>query len=70
MKKEKYIAPEVTVVEFRQETGYLLSGGNGTPLDGRIELMMYEEGNNNYRETEVFSKHNDWVQGNSSSFWD
>ena len=69
MEKKDYIKPELTVVTFRTERGYTLSGEiQGTPRTGFLELMLME--NENYHETESFSTHNTWTQGNSSSFWD
>ncbi len=69
MKKE-YIAPALTVVTFRQERGYALSGeSQGTPRTGFLELMLMDN-NDNYRETETFSTHDTWTQSNGNAFWD
>lgn len=69
MKKE-YIAPALTVVTFRQERGYALSGElQGTPRTGFLELMLMDN-NDNYRETETFSTHDTWTQSNGNAFWD
>ncbi len=67
---KSYIAPTLTIVTIRSERGYALSSTEGTPLADRLELMMYEQGNGTYRETEVFSTHDTWVKSNSESFWD
>ena len=68
MEKKTYIAPALTVVTFRAERGYSLSGTpEGTPRDGFLELMFMD--NDNYQETETFSQHSTWTQENSSSFW-
>ncbi len=40
------------------------------PLDGYIEIMMFDEQNNNYyRETETFIDHSDWNNDNNDAFW-
>lgn len=70
MNKKPYTAPTLAVVSVKTEHGYALSTTEGTPLSDRLELMMYEQGNDTYRETEVFSTHDTWVKGNSDSFWE
>ena len=68
MEKKTYIAPVLTVVTFRAERGYILSGApEGTPRDGFLELMLMDNGN--YQETETFSQHSTWTQESSSAFW-
>lgn len=39
MEKKQYIAPSLTVVEFKTEKGYYLSGGNETLLSVESELL-------------------------------
>lgn len=69
MQKQPYIPPTITVVEFRSEKGYAVSGVIGVPQDGLIELLNYENGS---QETEVFSVHEGWGDESSSDnhFWD
>lgn len=65
MKKQQYISPRLTVVEFRSERGYAIS--QLTPPDNMLELLFPEEGN---RETETFIVRDDWVEDNEqNTFW-
>ena len=67
--RRQYITPKLTVVSFKTEHGYALSGETlGNPLDGFIELMMPEEGNS-YHETETFNQRTGWGRSDNS-FWD
>lgn len=67
MNKKTYLAPQLTVVSFRNEKGYASSNPVGLPLTDRLELLFMQNGNE-YRETETFSVHNDWTEENGS-FW-
>lgn len=73
MEKKKYTPPSLTVVCFHSEHGFALSlpiENSINPLDGYIEMMMFEEqNNNNYRETETFIDHSVWTDYNSDAFW-
>ena len=66
MNKQPYITPAITVVEFRCEKGYAVSGVIGVPQEGLIELLNYENGS---QETESFIPHDTWTDG-SDHFWD
>ena len=69
MQKQPYIQPTITVVAFRSEKGYAVSGVIGVPQEGLIELLNYESGS---QETEVFSVHTGWDDESSTDnhFWD
>lgn len=65
MKKQHYIFPRLTVVEFRGERGYAIS--QLTPPDNMLELLFQEENN---RETETFVIRDGWVEDNEqNTFW-
>ena len=65
MKKQQYISPRLTEVEFRSERGYAIS--QLTPPDNMLELLFQEEGNN--RETETFIVRDGWADNEQNSFW-
>lgn len=73
MKKRIYIPPSITSVYFHAEKGYALSlpvEQSINPIDNYIELMMFDDADNNhYRETEAFIEHDDWSSSNPNSFW-
>ena len=64
MKKQQYISPGLTVVEFRSERGYAIS--QLTPSNDMLELLFQEENN---RETETFIVHDGWADNEQNSFW-
>lgn len=65
MKKQQYISPGLTVVEFRSERSYAIS--QLTPSNDMLELLFPEENN---RETETFIVRDDWVEDNEqNTFW-
>ncbi|MBR1767024.1 MAG: hypothetical protein IJ745_08355 [Bacteroidales bacterium] len=59
--KKKYIAPTLTVVEFRIECGFASSGVETTALD-----LIFPSGS---RETESFSSRSGWTDDGDNSFW-
>ena len=65
MKKQQYISPKLTVVEFCVERGFAFS--TPTPPDGMLELLFLEEDN---REMETFIVRDGWVEDdNQNTFW-
>ena len=64
MKKQQYISPGLTVVEFRSERSYAIS--QLTPSNDMLELLFQEEGN---RETETFIVRDGWADNEQNSFW-
>ena len=73
MDRKPYIQPVLTAVTFLVERGFAESlpvGMLGTPLENHIEMLMYMPGDgDDYHETEVFQRHETWVQGENGSFW-
>lgn len=67
MKKMQYTKPELTVVEFRAERGFVASDIIGLPQVGMLEMLYYE--NNANQETETFTTHDTWLEG-SNGFWE
>lgn len=64
MKKQQYISPGLTVVEFRSERSYAIS--QLTPSNDMLELLFPEENN---RETETFIVRDGWADNEQNSFW-
>ncbi len=64
MKKQQYISPGLTVVEFRSERSYAIS--QLTPSNDMLELLFQEENN---RETETFIVRDEWADNEQNSFW-
>jgi len=64
MKKQQYISPGLTVMEFRSERSYAIS--QLTPSNDMLELLFQEENN---RETETFIVRDGWADNEQNSFW-
>ena len=63
--KKSYITPILTVVLFKAEQGYALSGS------GIVDQMLFwqEENHNNNDQVQNYSRHDDWTNDGSNSFW-
>ena len=62
--KKAYLSPSLTVVQFRVEKGYATSGGQLTE-----SIDMFFSANGSEHETESFSTHGSWTQGDNENFW-
>ena len=60
MEKKQYLKPELTVVTFRQERGYVISGE-------LRDLMLLDETDSH--ETESFTVRSGWDEEHSGNFW-
>lgn len=64
-KKQHYAAPCLTVVEFKAERGYAMSGG--TPLADFFQLFDYDDMQEN-RTQEQWSDHSTWNASGDNFF--
>ena len=69
--KKPYIKPELTVVTFQNELGYMASSSPLSPnyLDHLLELYALDS-DQNYSEMESFSQHSTWTADDKSAFWE
>ena len=67
MEKENYTAPQLTSIAFRNEQGYSVSDPQ-SGLTNRLEMLFFEQ-DDQKKEVESFSEHNDWKSGVDNSFW-
>ena len=61
--KKTYHAPALTVVRFHPEKGYAGSGHLAESIN------MFFQDNGAEHETETFSTHGTWTQGDNDNFW-
>lgn len=61
--KKEYIAPQLTVVTFKNERGY--GASNGTPLADFFQLF---DGNDEQQAQESWSEHSTWGSSGDSFF--
>lgn len=62
IKKEQYIAPEFTIVDFVVENGFAISG---SPFNNMMRLFDMEDESSNQ---ETWSEHSTWDSGGDGFF--
>ena len=64
--KKPYITPTLTVVRFKTERGYALSGSG---LVGQLPFWQ-EDTHGTNDQVQSYSSHENWTNDGSNSFWD